>query len=213
MTGARLTNPGSLAELDLRAAKARRRSETRRTRALGRLRSRRRVHRVLVASFGAAAVALAVVAGPRGAAGQHLPAPGIAKSSLVCPVPAALRPAFVAAARRAHVPLSLLTAVAQVESRFDQGARSEAGAVGVLQLLPSTAAELKLDPRRSRTNVLAGALYLKQMLDRYRSPTLALAAYNAGPAAVDRVAGPPSFATAAYAANVQVWWRAYEGCT
>jgi len=98
-------------------------------------------------------------------------------------------------------------------SRFDQGARSNAGAVGVLQLLPSTAAELKLDPLRSRTNVLAGALYLKQMLDRYCSPALALAAYNARSAAVDRVAGPPSFETAAYVANVQVWWRAFKGCT
>jgi soluble lytic murein transglycosylase-like protein len=206
-------SPGSLAELDLRAAKARRRSETRRARAVGRLRSRRRAHRVLAASFGATAVALAVVAGPRGAAGLHLSRPGIATSSVVCPVPVDLRPAFAAASRRAHVQLSLLAAVAQVESRFDQGARSRAGAVGVLQLLPSTAAELKLDPLRSRTNVLAGALYLKQMLDRYRSPALALAAYNAGPAAVDRVAGPPSFETAAYVANVQVWWRAYRGCT
>jgi soluble lytic murein transglycosylase-like protein len=100
-----------------------------------------------------------------------------------------------------------------VESRFDQGARSHADAVGVLQLLPATAAELKLDPLRPSANVLAGALYLKQMLARYRSPELALAACKAGPAAVDRVAGPPSFATAAYVPNVQVWWRAYKGCT
>jgi soluble lytic murein transglycosylase-like protein len=171
------------------------------------------VYRLLVSLLGATAVALAVVTGPRSAGGLQAPRPGIAKSSLVCPVPADLRPAFVAAARRAHVQLSLLAAVAQVESRFHEGARSEAGAVGVLQLLPSTAAELKLDPLRSRTNVLAGALYLKQMLDRYRSPALALAAYNAGPAAVDRVAGPPSFETAAYAVNVQVWWEAFRGCT
>jgi soluble lytic murein transglycosylase-like protein len=128
-------------------------------------------------------------------------------------VPVGLRPAFRAAARRAHVQLSLLAAVAQVESRFDQGARSNAGAVGVLQLLPGTAADLKLDPLRSRTNVLAGALYLKQMLVRYRLPELALAAYNAGPATVDRVAGPPSFETAAHVASVQVWWRAFRGCT
>jgi soluble lytic murein transglycosylase-like protein len=171
------------------------------------------VYRLLVSLLGATAGALAVVADPQSADGLRLPQPGIAKSSLVCPVPIGLRPAFVAAAHSASVQLSLLAAVAQVESRFDQGARSNVGAVGVLQLLPSTAAELKLDPLRSRTNVLAGALYLKQMLDRYRSPALALAAYNAGPAAVDRVAGPASFETAAYVANVQVWWRAYEGCT
>ena len=171
------------------------------------------MYRLLVALLGATAVALAVVAGPQSAGGLRLSQPGIAKSSLVCPVPVGLRPAFVAATHRANVQLSLLAAVAQVESRFDQGAHSNAGAVGVLQLLPSTANDLKLDPLRSRTNVLAGALYLKQMLDRYRSPALALAAYNAGPAAVDRVAGPPSFETAAYVANVQVWWRAFKGCT
>lgn len=205
--------PGSLAELDLRAAKARRRSETRRARAVGRLRSRRRVHRLLVASLGATAVALAVVAGPRGAAGLHQSTPGIGKSSLVCPVPPALRPDFVAAARQTHVPLSLLAAVAQVESTFDQSARSHVGAVGVLQLMPATAAEFKLNPLDSRTNVLAGALYLKRMLARYRSPELALAAYNAGPNAVDRVAGPPTFETAAYVANVQIWWQAFKGCT
>ena len=205
--------PGSLAELDLRAAKARRLSETRRARAIGRLHSRRRARRVLVALLGATAVALAVVAGPRGAADLHQSTPGITMSSLVCPVPPALRPTFVAAAHQARLPLSLLAAVAQVESKFDQSARSHVGAVGVLQLMPATAAELKLDPLDSRTNVLAGALYLKRMLARYRSPELALSAYNAGPRAVDRVAGPPTFETAAYVANVQIWWRAFKGCT
>ena len=206
-------DPGSLVELELRAARARRRSGTRRKRVLGRLRRRRRVYRMLASLFGAAVVALAVVAGPQSADGLRQWTPGIAKSSLVCPVPTDLRPAFVKAARRAHMELSLLAAVAQVESRFDSEARSQAGAVGVLQLLPATAAELKLDPLQPRANVLAGALYLKQMLARYRSPELALAAYNAGPAAVDRVAGPPSFETAAYVADVQVWWHALKGCT
>ena len=205
--------PESLVEFELRAARARRRSESRRNHVLRRLGRRRRVYRLLVSLFGAAFVALAVVAGPQSAGGLRPSTPGIARASLVCPVPAGLRPAFVAAAHRAHLDLGLLTAVAQVESRFDQSARSHAGAVGVLQLLPATAAELKLDPLRPQTNVLAGALYLRQMLTRYRSPELALAAYNAGPAAVDRVAGPPSFETAAYVANVQVWWRALRGCT
>ena len=198
-------DPGSLAEFDLRAARARRRSARRRLQALGRLRSRRRVYRLLVALLGATVVALAFVAGPQGAADLHRP--GIAAASLVCPVPSAA-PAF-----SRILQLSLLVAVAQVESRFNEGARSEAGAVGILQLLPATAAELELDPLRPTTNVLAGALYLKELLARYRSPELALAAYNAGPAAVDRAAGPPSFDTAAYVQSVQVWWRAYRGCT
>lgn len=204
-------DPGSSADFDLRAARARRRSAKRRLRALGRLRTRRRVYRLLVALLGATVAALGIVTGPRGAA--DLRRTGIASSALVCPVPAQLRPAFVAATRRTHLQLSLLAAVAQVESRFDQSALSRAGAVGVLQLLPATAAGLRLDPHRARTNVLAGALYLKQLLGRYRSPGLALAAYNAGPTAVDRVAGPPSFDTAAYVQSVQSWWRAFRGCT
>jgi len=202
---------GSLAEFDLRAARARRRSAKRRLRALGRLRNRRRVYRLLVALLGATGFALAVVTGPRGAA--DLNRPGIARAALVCPVPAAMRPAFVAAARQAHLELSLLAAVAQVESRFEQDARSRAGAVGLLQLLPATAAGLKLDPESPEANVLAGALYLKQLLARFGSPDLALAAYNAGPTAVDRDAGPPSFDTAAYVQSVRVWWRAFKGCT
>lgn len=203
---------GSLADLDLRAARARRSSASRRRRSLGRLRRRRRVYRLLVALLGATAASLAVVTGPQGAAESFQARSGIAQASLVCPVPAGVRLAFVAAARRTHLELSLLAALAQVESRFDVGARSQAGAVGLLQLLPATAAGLKLDPLRPRTNVLAGALYLKQLLRRYGSSELALAAYNAGPTAVDRVGGPPSGETAAYVAHVQVWWRALRGC-
>jgi soluble lytic murein transglycosylase-like protein len=78
-------------------------------------------------------------------------------------------------------------------------------------VLPSTAAELRLDVDVPRTNVLAGARYLRSMLDRFGSPDLALAAYNAGPAAVERARGVPAFAQR-YVADVTARWRALRRC-
>ena len=120
-----------------------------------------------------------------------------------CPVPARFRSAFVAAARDAQLPLALLVAVAYEESRMDPAARSHRGAEGLLQLMPATAAELRLDHRVPRTNVLAGARYLRQMLDRFGTVQLALAAYNAGPTAVERAGGAPGAETLTYVANVE----------
>jgi soluble lytic murein transglycosylase-like protein len=59
---------------------------------------------------------------------------------------------------------------------------------------------------------MAGALYLRRLLDRYGSLDLALAAYNAGPTAVDRVAGAPTDETLTYVANVEQHWNAVKGC-
>jgi peptidoglycan DL-endopeptidase CwlO len=130
-----------------------------------------------------------------------------------CPIPGRFRPAFVAAARDSGFQLSMLVAVAEVESRFQPDARSRADARGLLQVLPSTARSLKLDVDRPETNVLAGARYLRLLLDRYSSTDLALAAYNAGPTAVDRAGGiAPTPETVAYVANVQARWRALAGC-
>ena len=100
-----------------------------------------------------------------------------------------------------------------MESRVDQHARSSRGAQGILQVLPSTAHALGLDASSARTNVLAGARYLRQLLDRFGSPDLALAAYNAGPAAVERSGGAPSGQTVTYVANVTDTWRSLHGCT
>jgi soluble lytic murein transglycosylase-like protein len=130
-----------------------------------------------------------------------------------CPLPGRYRGAFELAARRTALPLSLLVAVARVESHVDQSARSSRGARGILQVLPSTAASLGLDASRARTNVLAGARYLRQLLDRYQAPDLALAAYNAGPSAVDSSGGAPSGETMTYVANVTAAWRSLRGCT
>ena len=118
----------------------------------------------------------------------------------------------VAAAHDAGLPLGLLVAMAQVESGVDQTARSHVGAVGLLQLMPSTAASLHLDPSQVKANLLAGAQYLRLMLSRYGSTELALAAYNAGPTAVDRAAGAPTVETIAYVTNVEQRMTSLTGC-
>jgi soluble lytic murein transglycosylase-like protein len=130
-----------------------------------------------------------------------------------CPVPRELRDEFRAAARDTDLPLAMIVAVAKVESNLDTDARSSAGAHGLLQVLPSTAAELELDPYHVGDNVLAGARYLRQMLDRFQSTELALAAYNAGPSVVERRGARPNDETVAYVANVTTQWRKLVGCT
>ena len=67
-----------------------------------------------------------------------------------------------------------------------ESARSKAGAVGVMQLMPKTAKELGVDPLIPEDNVRGGVMYLKKMYDKYQDPTLALAAYNAGPGRLDK---------------------------
>jgi len=110
------------------------------------------------------------------------------------------------------VPLSLLVATALVESRMDPSAKSHAGARGLLQLMPATARELRLDGDDPATNVLAGARYLRQMLDRFGSVDLALAAYNAGPTAVERAGAAPTVGTLRYVQDVEARAGQLLGC-
>lgn len=105
------------------------------------------------------------------------------------------------------LPGSLLQAVAYAESGLQQDAVSEKGAIGIMQLMPGTAAELGVDPHSPQENVMGGARYLKAMLDRYAGDeeqlVKALAAYNAGPGRVEEYGGLPPFAeTNAYVAKV-----------
>ena len=95
---------------------------------------------------------------------------------------------------------------------FASDARSSADARGLLQVLPSTAAELKLDANRPASNVLAGARYLERLLQRFHSTDLALAAYNAGPTAVARVGSAPTKETLDYVTRVTALWRDLRGC-
>jgi soluble lytic murein transglycosylase-like protein len=129
-----------------------------------------------------------------------------------CPIPARYREAFDTAARETGLALALLVAVARVESNLRQEARSEAGALGLLQVMPTTASALELDPAQPGTNVLAGARYLSMLLDRFDSTDLALAAYNAGPTAVAEFGGAPTGQTLTYVANVTALWRALRTC-
>lgn len=81
----------------------------------------------------------------------------------------------------------LLAALVQQESGGNPSARSSAGAIGLTQLLPSTAKDLGVDPNDPDQNLRGGALFLKQQLDRFGDVRKALAAYNAGPARITRL--------------------------
>ena len=97
------------------------------------------------------------------------------------------------ASSKHSVGANLLRAVMRQESGFRPCAVSTAGAMGLMQIMPDTASDLGLsDPFNPAANVDAGAKYLKQMLTRYNGDeTLALSAYNAGPARVDKAGGVP----------------------
>jgi len=140
------------------------------------------------------------------------PLPALREVANACPVPAAYRPAFAHAARDTGLPLAMLVAVGQVESNLRADARSSADARGLLQVLPSTAATLRLNADRPASNVLAGARYRQQLLQRFHSTDLALAAYNAGPTAVAEAGGAPTAGTLDYVANVTALWRELRGC-
>ena len=116
----------------------------------------------------------------------------------------AVTQALTDAGGRVELSPLLLEAVAWAESRFNTRARSPAGAVGVMQLMPGTAAELGVDPTDAAANIHGGARYLRQMLVLFDGDIeRALAAYNAGPAAVRRYNGvPPYRETRAYVAAV-----------
>jgi soluble lytic murein transglycosylase-like protein len=101
------------------------------------------------------------------------------------------------------VPASLLGALVWSESSFNADAVSSAGAKGLAQLMPGTAAGLGVNIDDPIDNLRGGARYLRQMLDRFDTVDEALAAYNAGPNAVQRYGGVPPYAeTQNYVAKV-----------
>jgi len=117
------------------------------------------------------------------------------------------------ASRRHGVPAALVKAVIHAESAFDPRAVSPKGAMGLMQLMPSTAQLLGVaQPFQASQNVQGGTRYLRSLHDRYGSWTHTLAAYNAGPTAVDQFHGVPSYAeTRQYVQRVLSYYRRYHG--
>ncbi|HEU4751768.1 MAG TPA: transglycosylase SLT domain-containing protein, partial [Armatimonadota bacterium] len=129
------------------------------------------------------------------AGGKPAPPPPAAGAAKKKDPPPWARPILAEAAARTGLPEELLAAVIQQESGFNPGARSRTGALGLMQLMPGTARALGVrNPLDPRENVLGGAQYLQQQLARFGRLDLALAAYNAGPAAVQQYGGIPPFA-------------------
>jgi soluble lytic murein transglycosylase-like protein len=99
------------------------------------------------------------------------------------------------AALRTGLPPAFVESVARVESAMQPEAVSSKGAVGVMQLMPSTARALSADPRDPAQNIDAGARLLRDLLIKYDGDVVkALSAYNAGAGAVDRYHGMPPYA-------------------
>ena len=192
-----------LSEIDLRFRRSRRQAAARHRRP-------RRRHPLAWRSVYAALLALAVLAVAaestrlEGSSASTPAARRVAAPALqpACPVPVAFRAAFARASAQTAVPASLLVATAYEESRMDPAAHSGAGALGLLQVMPGTAREVGLTAYEPGANVLAGARYLRELLNRYGNVDLALAAYNAGPTTIDR-AGHAPVGSLRYAKNVE----------
>jgi soluble lytic murein transglycosylase-like protein len=125
---------------------------------------------------------------------------------------AAVRREIGRAAARHGVDRRLADAVAKVESGYKPGVVSAKGAVGVMQLMPQTARALGVDARDCRQNIDAGVRYLRALQERFGETSAALAAYNAGPGAVEAYGGvPPYTETRQYVERVlQYYGRSVE---
>ena len=118
-------------------------------------------------------------------------------------------PHVYAAEAKYSLPTGLLDALVWTESRYNPLAVSPAGAAGLGQLMPATAKELGVSNRFDpMANIFGAARYLRQMLDRFGVVHLAVAAYNAGPGAVERAGGiPRNGETPGYVREVLQQWR------
>ncbi|WP_448658268.1 lytic transglycosylase domain-containing protein [Sphingomonas sp. CJ99] len=122
-------------------------------------------------------------------------APALAQEANTPPAPSAVAhpyaPHVADAARRFGIPEAWIWAVMRVESSGNASAISSAGAMGLMQIMPGTWAQLRTrhglgtDPFDVRDNITAGAAYLREMYDRYGNASAMLAAYNAGPGRYD----------------------------
>ena len=110
---------------------------------------------------------------------------------------------------------AVVLSIIKAESGFRADAVSPKGALGLMQLMPETAAELGYDPNIPEENIQAGTQYVSWLLSRYKNRrngfSLAIAAYNAGPGNVDRYRGVPPFAeTRTYVKRVMSYYSDYR---
>jgi soluble lytic murein transglycosylase-like protein len=121
---------------------------------------------------------------------------------------------IVKAADKHNVDYALIKAVIKAESDFDPGAVSRKGAMGLMQLMPGTASDYRVDNSFDPwSNIEGGVRYLKYLLDQYRGNlTLALAAYNAGEASVQKFNNqiPPYQETQTYVKRVKQYLKMYS---
>lgn len=124
----------------------------------------------------------------------------------------ALYNAFLDASREYNISPALLKAVASAESGFNPNSVSSAGAVGLMQIMPETASQLGIDPSDPVQSVYGAAKYMRSLMDQFNgNATLAIAAYNAGPGAVEKYNGiPPYKETQDYVAQVSDLARQYS---
>jgi soluble lytic murein transglycosylase-like protein len=120
-----------------------------------------------------------------------------------------------AAAQRHKVKAALVKSIVKAESQFNANAVSPKGAIGLMQLMPETAQQFGADPLIPEQNIDAGTRYLKVLLNRYsryrNCLPRAIAAYNAGPAVVDKFRGvPPYKETRGYVTRVLSYLREFE---
>ena len=139
-----------------------------------------------------------VFAAPEPQAPRTSPAPVIPRPEILAALEStAHRYGGHPALRRAGLSVSewqtLFQANIEIESAYRANARSSAGAIGLGQLMPATAAQLGVDPHDWQANLDGSARYLLMMLAQFGAPELALAAYNAGPNAVARYGGIPPY--------------------
>jgi len=134
----------------------------------------------------------------------HIPAPKFTLSEIIA-----------AAARKHQVNPAFVKSIIAAESGFSEAAVSNKGAIGLMQLMPETAREFGADPTVREQNIDAGTHYLSWLSRRYAGKRDALkrviAAYNAGPGAVERYGGVPPFReTRTYVARVLRFYKKYE---
>jgi len=123
---------------------------------------------------------------------------------------------IAAAAEKHNVPPAFVKSIVAAESNFNSAAISPKGAIGLMQLMPSTAQDFGADPAIPAQNVDAGTRYLRWLMTRYQksrgSMKRVIAAYNAGPGVVDRYRGVPPFQeTRCYVARVLGFLKQFGG--